>query len=181
MAGEDETEVLRTMDHAALDEITERKDVLGARLNLDGTLDDTFNANIGNHGYIMTSALQADGKILVGGYSGDGGSIGGQQRLYMARLEPITGMADSFNPSPDQPPFAVVVQPDGKILIGGYFTTAGGQARNFIASLDPVTGAADSFNADACRLVCDTNRERLYAGTYFSAAAWQIGIGSGAL
>ena len=119
-----------------------------ARLNRDGTLDDTFNANIGNDGYIYAIALQADGKILVSGFSGDGGSIGGQQRLYMARLDPATGTADSFDPSPDQPPLAVVVQPDAKILIGGMFTTAGGQSRNFIARLDPVTGIADSFNAN---------------------------------
>ncbi len=93
-----------------------------ARLNFDGTLDNTFNPNPAAHSFINLIALQADGKILVSGSFGDSGTIGGQTRGYMARLDPATGTADSFNPSPDQPPFAVVVQPDGKILIGGQFT-----------------------------------------------------------
>ena len=50
-----------------------------ARINPDGTLDDTFNANIGNQGYIIAMAIQADGKILVSGYFSASGSIGGQQ------------------------------------------------------------------------------------------------------
>ena len=120
-----------------------------ARINPDGTLDDTFNANIGNQGYVIAMAIQPDGKILVSGYFSASGTIGGQTRGNMARLDPATGTADSFNPSPDQPPFAVVVQPDGKILIGGMFTEIGlQQTRNFIARLDPVTGVADSFNAN---------------------------------
>ena len=120
-----------------------------ARLNSDGTLDSAFNPNAAAQSFINVIALQSDGKILVSGYFGASGTIGGQTRGNMARLDPATGTADSFNPSPDQPPFAVVVQPDGKILIGGMFTEIGlQQTRNFIARLDPVTGVADSFNAN---------------------------------
>ena len=116
-----------------------------ARLNSDGTLDSAFNPNPPAQSFISVIALQADGKILVSGYFGASGTIGGQTRGYLARLDP-TGAADSFNPSLDRPPFAVVVQPDSKILIGGIFTSVGGQARTGIARLDPVTGAPDSFN-----------------------------------
>ncbi|MEO7723881.1 MAG: dockerin type I domain-containing protein, partial [Chthoniobacterales bacterium] len=74
--------------------------------------------------------------------------IGGQARNFIARLDPTTGLADSFNPNPN--PNTVVsalsVQADGKILVGGGFTSIGGQARNFIARLDATTGSADSFN-----------------------------------
>ena len=42
-----------------------------ARLNPDGTLDDTFNANLDDHRYITAMALQADGKILASGNLGD--------------------------------------------------------------------------------------------------------------
>ena len=96
-----------------------------AQLNFDGTLDNAFNPNPPAQSFINVIALQADGKILVSGFFSDSHSIGGQSRQGMARLDPVTGAADSFDPSPDQPPFAVVVQPDGKILIGGMFTTAG--------------------------------------------------------
>ena len=41
-------------------------------------------------------AVQADGKILVGG---DFDSIGGQTRNRIARLDPTTGLADSFDPN----------------------------------------------------------------------------------
>jgi hypothetical protein len=41
------------------------------------------------------------------------------------------------------------VQADGKILVGGFFTSIGGQPRNRIARLDPTNGLADSFNPNA--------------------------------
>ena len=67
-----------------------------ARLNTDGTLDTAFNPNA--NGAVYSIAVQADGKILVGGnFMGD--SIGGQTRNRIARLDPTTGSADSFNPN----------------------------------------------------------------------------------
>ena len=36
---------------------------------------------------------------------------------------------------------AIAVQADGKILVGGEFTTIGGQTRNRIARLDAMTGS----------------------------------------
>src|SRR5438067_10693784 len=53
-----------------------------ARLNPDGTLDTAFNANA--NGDVNAIALQADGKILVGGFFT---RIGGQTRNRIARLE----------------------------------------------------------------------------------------------
>src|SRR5438093_670306 len=60
---------------------------------------------------------------------------------------------DGFDPNADGVVFAVVVQPDGKILIGGDFTTLspnGGAAvtRNRIARLNP-DGTLDAFNPNA--------------------------------
>ena len=97
-------------------------------------------------------ALQADGKILVGGFFNGTNSIGGQTRNYIARLEATTGSADSFNPSATGVVESIVVQADGKILVAGVFNGAnsiGGQTRNYIARLDPATGLADSFDPNA--------------------------------
>ena len=47
----------------------------------------------------MTIAVQADGKILVGGGFNGANSIGGQARNYIARLDATTGLADSFDPN----------------------------------------------------------------------------------
>ena len=93
--------------------------------------------------------MQADGKILVGGYFAGASSIGGQARNRIARLDATSGAADSFDPNADNPVFSIAVQADGKILAGGDFFNIGGQARNFIARLDATTGLADSFDPNA--------------------------------
>ena len=57
-------------------------------------------------------------------------SIGGQTRNYIARLDPTTGLADSFDPNANGAVYAIAVQADGKILVGGVFSSIGGQTRN---------------------------------------------------
>ncbi len=49
-----------------------------------------------------------------------------------------------FNPDANNTVAAIAVQPDGKILIGGYFTTVGGQERNRIARLN-ADGTLDTW------------------------------------
>ncbi len=119
---------------------------------LDGTtgLADSFNPNASL--YVLSIAVQADGKILVGGYFNGTNSIGGQARNRIARLDPITGLADSFNPNANSNVLCIAVQADGKILVGGDFSgtnSIGGQTRNRIARLDATTGLADSFDPNA--------------------------------
>ena len=124
-----------------------------ARLDPITGLADSFNPNpnVAMFPNVYTIALQADGKILVGGQFT---SIGGQARGGIARLDPITGLADSFNPGQNRWPNCLMVQPDGKILVGGFFhgqNSIGGQSRNYIARLNPVTGLADSFDPNASK------------------------------
>ena len=121
-----------------------------ARLNPDGTLDLGFDPNA--NGSVHAIAVQSDGKIVVGGNFSGANSIGGQTRNFIARLDATTGAADSFDPNANLPVFAVAMQSDGKIVVGGLFNgpnSIGGQARNFIARLDAQTGAADSFDPNA--------------------------------
>ena len=118
-----------------------------ARLDPITGLADSFNPNA--DGTVVSIALQADGKVLAGGWYT---SIGGQPRNSIARLDPTTGLADSFDPnaSGELPAvYSIVAQADGKILVGGTFTSIGGQARNHLARLDPTIGLADSFNPNA--------------------------------
>ena len=103
------------------------------------------------HGVVYSIALQADGKILVGGYFT---SIGGQMRNRIARLIPSPAwLIRSTRTRTTLISFvnSIAVQADGKILAGGDFTSIGGQPRNRIARLDPITGLADSFNPNANR------------------------------
>ena len=68
-----------------------------ARLNPDGTLDTAFNPNAKRGASVNSIAVQADGRILVGGAFTHG--IGGQARNHIARLNATTGLADSFDPN----------------------------------------------------------------------------------
>ena len=124
-----------------------------ARLDATTGAADSFDPNANSA--VQSIVVQADGKILAGGFfvpSGGQPSIGGQFRNYIARLDPTTGLADSFDPNANSPVRSIAVQADGKILAGGDFSGAnsiGGQTRNRIARLDATTGLADSFNPNA--------------------------------
>ncbi|MBK8466695.1 MAG: hypothetical protein IPL32_12775 [Chloracidobacterium sp.] len=115
-----------------------------ARLDPTTGLADSFNPNVspGSFG-VSAIAVQADGKVLAGGVFTN---IGGQPRNHIARLDAATGLADSFNPNPNNIVSTIVVQPDGEVLVGGDFGSIGGQLRVGISRLDPSTGLADSFN-----------------------------------
>lgn len=92
-----------------------------ARFNADGSLDTGFNPNVNNQ--INAMALQADGKIVIGGIFS---SVGGSTRSCVARLN-VDGSLDSslgatFSNVTSPAIYAVAVQPDGKVVVGGAFT-----------------------------------------------------------
>ena len=90
-----------------------------ARINADGSLDSTFNPSP-TGGSVFAIALTSDGKILVGG---EFSNIAGFARGFSARLL-STGAIDpasGFDPEPDGPVYALAVQSDGKVVMGGQF------------------------------------------------------------
>ena len=122
---------------------TERNSI--ARLNTDGKLDAGFTPGTGANGGIRTTAIQPDGKIIIGGtftsYNGTG-------RNYIARLN-IDGSLDaSFNPGigADSLISTIIIQSNGKIIIGGNFATYNGTARNRIARLNTDGSLDAGFN-----------------------------------
>src|SRR6266404_22400 len=75
--------------------------------------------------------------------------------VLVSGAAPVRGQSalDGFDPNANGSVYVVVLQPDGKILIGGDFTTLspnGGAAvtRNRIARLNP-DGTLDAFNPNA--------------------------------
>ena len=107
-----------------------------ARLNSDGSLDMTFqNAMAGTDSTVESIAVQTDGKVLIGG----GFSlVNGTNRNGIARLN-IDGSLDSnFGNGMTGAYFvlSVAVQPDSKVIIGGYFQQVNGVARNMVARLN---------------------------------------------
>jgi hypothetical protein len=56
---------------------------------------------------------------------------------------------NGFNPGADGPIYALALQADGKIVVGGGFTALGGQPRNYIARLNPDGSLDTSFDPGA--------------------------------
>ena len=107
-----------------------------ARFNPDGTLDPGFDANvsISNGGAVLTTAIQADQKILIGGRFN---SVGGTLRNSLARLNASGSLDSSFVPIPDGDISSMVIQVDGRIVIGGTFTNVSGVLHPRMARLNP--------------------------------------------
>lgn len=109
------------------------------RLNPDGTINPNFQCDVDVNVPIDVTpvtclAAQSDGKILIGGQFTN---INGVPRRNLARLH-STGQVDlSFDPGtgPDGPVNVIVIQPDGKILLGGNFTHINGIPRARLARL----------------------------------------------
>jgi uncharacterized delta-60 repeat protein len=106
-----------------------------ARVNSDGSIDASFTPGTGASNTVNTVALQADGKILIGGLFT---TYNGTARNRIARLNTDGTLDLSFNPGAgtDNTVSAIAIQPDGKILIGGNFTSYNGTAINRIARLN---------------------------------------------
>jgi hypothetical protein len=101
-----------------------------ARINPDGTGDATFDAGSAGAGRYFTSlALEPDGSVLLAAEDGlvrlesnGGGETLINIETYVKLCHPW-GCAYGIN--------TFVVQPDGKVIIGGYFLTRNGAATNY--------------------------------------------------
>ena len=126
-----------------------------ARLNADGTVDTSFDPNVNNGKSVRTIAVQADGKILIGGDFTSLAPNGGAsvRRNNIARVNPDGTLDASFDPNANAVINAIALQADGKILVGGGFTALRpndevGFNRNYIARLN-TDGTVDTpFNAN---------------------------------
>ena len=69
----------------------------------------------------------------------------------LARTSDGTLEVDStFDPDPNYFVMALALQPDGKILVGGYFTDLKGVGRNYIASAEPRRHARHHLHQPRC-------------------------------
>lgn len=107
------------------------------RYNSDGSLDTSFNSSGivttdigGYYDYALSIAIQADGKILVGGYS-DNGS---KNDMALLRYNNDGSLDTSFNSTGivttsvgglNDGAYSVAVQADGNILLAGYSNISG--------------------------------------------------------
>ena len=117
-----------------------------AKLNADGSLDNSFQIDPAVDHDIFTVTAQPDGKLLLGGYTGDSGfgqtlgkgvwrvnsdgSLDPTLNTQIGRLEGVRSIA---------------VQADGKIIVAGPFSEVNGVARRAIARLNVDGGLDNTF------------------------------------
>ncbi len=127
-----------------------------AQLNQDGSVDTTFNAAGANGTVYAVSVYSTNddingGKILIGG---DFTMVNGVNVNHVARLNADGTLDTTFNVAaninqvfgPNDSVRAIAIQVDGRVLIGGLFTSVAGVPLNYIARLDPFGQVDPSFN-----------------------------------
>ena len=150
-----------------------------ARLNSDGSVDTSFAADVGY--WVRFVARQTDGKFVIGGFFT---GVGAEPRNRIARLNVNgsldtgftvgTGCEGKIVPADPTDPFifAIAIQTDGKILIGGNFTTYNGTPRSGLARLNTDGSLDTSFNIGSGAnswvrsLLIQTNGQILVSGWF---------------
>lgn len=123
-----------------------------ARLNADGSLDMTFDPS--PNAPVLCAAVQEDGRILLGGDFTEvqpNGAPSPTGMNHLVRLDPNgtvdwTFVTGGFPPHPDAEVNAIVLEPDGAILLGGRFFYIAGGYRRALARLHP-DGSLDALDA----------------------------------
>lgn len=115
------------------------------RLNPDGTPDDSFNAAVNPNSSINEVAVQADGRIVI---AGNFTQVNGTPRARIARLDsngaldPTFGVGTGFNTGPS----SLMIQSDGRMILGGLFSTYNGIVANRLVRLNADGTHDPTFN-----------------------------------
>ncbi|HLO58434.1 MAG TPA: T9SS type A sorting domain-containing protein [Bacteroidales bacterium] len=115
------------------------------RLNSDGSIDKSFHTELGPDFYVYSCIVQSDGKIVIGGGFS---KYDGISKNRICRLNPDGSLDNTFNigTGANGNVLTLQMQPDGKILAGGSFTTFNGIAQKRIVRLNPDGSVDNSFN-----------------------------------
>lgn len=143
------------------------------RLNEEATIDNTFLIGSGFNDRVTSISVQTDTKIIVGG---NFTTYNDQSYNYLVRLS-SNGAIDSgftigtgFNNSVE----TILLQPDGKIIVGGNFTQFNGSPQNYLIRLntdgtkDTNFVAPDAFNNKVSSLALLPDGKILVGGNFTS-------------
>lgn len=151
-----------------------------ARLNLDGTLDTTFNPGSGFNGDV--NSLDVDpvsGQVYAGGSFS---SYAGTSRDSVARLNTDGSLDTTFNPGTGANLYATALAYDpalGKVYLGGWIDTYNGTAVKCLVRINS-NGSLDSgFNNSACGsssnqiygIVINPANQKVYVSGQFTSFA----------
>ena len=131
-------------------------------------------AQVYGGGTIYATAVQADGKVIIGGIFS---FVNGTARNNIARLNADGTLDTTWNPNANASVFALALDGSGNVYVGGQFGSIGGLSRSNIAKI-PTTGsgAADAtWNPGANGIVfaIATTGSSVYAGGSFTTIGGQ--------
>ena len=164
-----------------------------ARLNADGSLDDTFlsapikpalarnrgrDAGPGPNNAVDCLAVQSNGKVLIGGRFN---SVNYRDCKYFARLNPDGSLDSSFqvvthadHDWAGETVYSLAVQSDGKVLIGGNFGRCNHTAHRHVARLNAdgtldtsfLKGQEDGTNNYVAKVLLQSDGKVLIGGRF---------------
>ncbi|MBL6763840.1 MAG: immunoglobulin domain-containing protein, partial [Verrucomicrobiae bacterium] len=142
------------------------------RLHPDGTLDTNFNHTVNQPVYHVLP--QADGKVVI---SGQFSSVDSVNKTGIARLNADGTLDSGFNAFTTSTLLvnSLAAQYDGKIVLGGSFTSFNGETRNRLVrltpdgSLDALFDTGTGFNAGSVNALYLTPNGNIWAGGTFSS------------
>jgi uncharacterized delta-60 repeat protein len=141
-----------------------------AALHADGSLDQSFAPLGWNSSAVFALALQADGKVVVGGLI-----PGGIARLELnGEVDPTYGSGVTGFGGWDPRVYALALQPDGRVLAAGGFSSYNGAACNGMARLtsegmlDASFFIGEGFNGDVFAMALQADGKPLVGGFFDS-------------
>lgn len=149
------------------------------RLNLDGTHDPGFTSPLYAYSVVRALAVQADGKILVGGEFTSteyANAVPGPERLVRVlpdgTRDTSFGIGVGVGPGTQTTGYVhtLAVQPDSKILVGGHFETVDTETQfhQIVRLLDGSANDVDELtDAAALSVLQDLNTGGLFLRTSF--------------
>lgn len=145
------------------------------RLTSGGTIDRTFVIGSGFNGNVSNGCvkIQTDGKILVGGFFTSYSGISANRIVRLntdGSIDPTFAYGAGFNSTV----LTIALQNDGKILIGGNFTTYSGLTSNRIirlntnGTIDNTFSVGSGFNYDLMMITIQNDGKILCGGRFGS-------------
>ncbi|MFV5697159.1 T9SS sorting signal type C domain-containing protein [Flavobacterium sp. ZT3R17] len=144
-----------------------------ARLLSDGTMDLSFNTGLGADAIVETLLLQPDGKIVLGGrFTTFNGLL--YNKMVRLNTDGSTDFGFVIGTGFDKYVYAIAIQSDNKLIIGGTFLNYGGASAKRIArlnsngSLDTSFTSGAGFSSGEVRTILVQPDNRLLIGGTFS-------------
>jgi len=150
-----------------------------ARLNSDGTLDETFAlTGTGFDDIVKKAILLPNNQILV---MGNFQNYNGTSVMSLAKLNSDGTLDQTFSPPSTGIPYDIIVQDDGKILVAGGLTCDGSwpwylTRFNADGSLDVPFSVQTQFNMQVETLALDSDGKLLVGGRFNQYQVGEISV-----